>query len=62
MENTIRTIDDVIKFINMIRELPDCDQIIKSVSFECDGPNHIKKFNIEYFSFEVPINGGVKIK
>ena len=58
----IRTIDDVINFINEIRNVPNADQLIKSVSFECDSPDHIKKFNIEYFSFVIPLNGGVKIK
>ena len=58
----MRTIDDVINLINKIREVPNSDQIIKSISFECDAPNHIKKFNMEYFSFEIPVNGGVKIK
>ena len=62
MENTMRTIDDVINFINKIREVSNSDQIIKSISFECDAPNHIKKFNMEYFSFEIPVNGAIKIK
>ena len=62
MENTMRTIDDVINFINKIREAQNSDQIIKSIIFECDAPNHIKKFNMEYFNFEIPVNGAVKIK
>ena len=55
----IETLDKAIEFL---QNHPKKD-MIKKFEIKCDTPQHISKFNIEYFEIKLPsFPGGVKIK